>query len=105
MPAPNQPTRISAASASTSASASASADGGVAPAAQKAAQKKAVEAAAQAKDVRRNGLLCFSDMIISPPTYTARMFSRRKHTNITVKVEYMSDEEDKFVDEVYFRKN
>ena len=75
----------------------------MAPAAQKVAQKKATEAAAQAKDVRRrNGLLCFSDMIISPPTYTARMFSRRKHTNINVKVEYMSDEEDKFVDEVYF---
>ena len=75
----------------------------MAPAAQKVAQKKATEAEAHAKDVRRrNGLLCFSDMIISPPTYTARMFSRRKHTNINVKVEYMSDEEDKFVDEVYF---
>ena len=73
-------------------------------AAQKAAQKKASEAAAPAKDLRRNGLLCFSDMIISPPTYTARMFSRRKYTNMNVKVEYTSDEEDKFVDEVYFLK-
>eukprot|EP00802_Teleaulax_amphioxeia_P017419 Tamp_17575.p1 GENE.Tamp_17575~~Tamp_17575.p1 ORF type:complete len:297 (+),score=111.24 Tamp_17575:185-1075(+) len=70
---------------------------GAAPAAPKSAQKKAVEAVQQ--NVRRNGLLCFSDMIIAPPTTTSRMFSRRKHTNINVKVEYMSDEEDKFVDE------
>jgi len=58
--------------------------------------KKVVEAPV---DVRRNGLLLFSDMIIAPPTTTARMPSRRKHTSSNVKPEPMSDEEEKFVDE------
>ena len=60
------------------------------------ASKKPVEAPV---DVRRNGLLCFSDMIIGPPVTSARMPSRRKHTSANVKIEYMSDEEEKFVDE------
>jgi len=50
-------------------------------------------------EVRRNGLLLFSDMFIAPPTTTSRMPSRRKNTNINAKIEYMSDEEEKFVDE------
>jgi hypothetical protein len=57
------------------------------------------EKPAVVQDVRRNGMLLFSDMIIEPHLTTARMASRRKHTNINVKIECMSDEEDKFVDE------